>query len=114
MKNKILFIKKSWTFNHKMLIIALGLATAHVWPLIPLPDFSGEDIIYTAIAATSTKPTIESEIETRAIELYETNKALDLEKYRQDAIGEVFEELKIMLYESPFIDYDAMKDKHGY
>jgi hypothetical protein len=115
MKNKLEYTKQTWTYNHKLLIISLSLALAHVWPLLPLPalTLASEQITYEK-AATIEKETLEKQVEKRAIELYEQNKANDLEKYRHNAIKEINEQLQTMVYDSPFVDYDALKDKYGY
>jgi hypothetical protein len=70
-----------------------------------------ETMTYTA---TSTAYTLEREIEKRTIELYEKNRALDLERYRHEAIQSVNMQLSEILYVSPYVDYDALKAKYGY
>jgi hypothetical protein len=113
MKNKLQYIKNSWTYNHKLLIIALSLATAHVFPLIPLPNLvQAETIEYTKPPQINNS--LQAQIEQRAVELHEQNKAIDLEKYRHKAIEEKNLELQSMVKDSPFVDYDELKAKYGY
>lgn len=113
MKHKIEFIKQTWTYNHKTLIIALSLLAAHIYPLIPLPTLLYADtIVYTA--EPKQLNTIDSEIEKRTIELYEQNRLNDLERYRLEAIGQINEQLQDMVYLSPHIDYNELKARYGY
>lgn len=112
MQNKLQYIKQTWTYNHKMLIIALSLAVAHIAPLIPIPELHAEPITYTK------PPTIvynlDSEILKRTIQLYEQNRDIDLERYRLDAIGEINKELQNKVYSSDHVDYNELKTKYGY
>lgn len=113
MRNKITAIKATWTYRHKLLIVTLALAVAHIFPLIEIPPlFASETITYTA--EPKQLNTIDSEIEKRTIELYEQNRQTDLERYRLDAIGQINEELQDMVYLSPHIDYNELKTKYGY
>jgi hypothetical protein len=117
MKNKLQTIKQTWTYKHKSLIIILSLLVALYYPvyIAPyIPSWPTATVTYYAPQATSTPPTLETEVQARTLELYEQNKAHDLEKYRHEAIKEVNEQLQGMLYNSPHIDYEAMKDKYGY
>ena len=50
----------------------------------------------------------------RAQELYDQNRAMDLEKYRMEAIVEGRDMLVDIMDESEFVDYDALKEKYGY
>jgi hypothetical protein len=114
MKNTITKIRNTWTYNHKAAIVALALALAHVYPayIAPyLPSWPENTVVY---HNTTTPYTIEDEIEARALELYNENKAIDLEKYRQEAIREMNEKLLALVYKSPYVDYKALKEKHGY
>ena len=112
MQNKLQTIKQSWTYNHKMLIIALSLAVAHIYPLIEWPTINAQVIEY------QKPPTIvynlDTEIAKRTIELYELNRDIDLERYRLDAIGEINKELQNKVYTSDHVDYEALKTKYGY
>ena len=106
-------ITKSWTYNHKMLIVTLGLVTAHLIPLIPVPQWAiAETVTYTPTVATTTAIySIEDDIEKRTIELYEKNKKIDLEQYRLKAITQVSEELQARVYVSPYVDYKAINEE---
>lgn len=106
-------IKNSWTYNHKTLIIALALAVAHVYPLIEWPTLQADTITYTK-TATITPYSLDDEINRIALELYEQNRANDLERYRLDAIAVLNEQLQDKVYLSPHIDYDKLKDRYGY
>ena len=61
-------------------------------------------------------PTLQEQLESRAHELREdpNNKAMDLEKYRQEALREVNQSLQAELGNSPFINYEELEAKHGY
>jgi hypothetical protein len=112
MKNKLELIKNTWTYQHKLLLVTLALAVAHVWPLIPLPTLQAATIEY------QKPPTIvynlDTDIAARTIKLYEQNKATDLERYRLEAIGDINKELQNKVYESDHVDYDELKTKYGY
>lgn len=110
MKNTIHKIKNSWTFNHKTLIIALSLAVAHVWPLIPWPQT--EAIEYTKPAATDKPLTLAEKAEQRAKELYKENEQFDLEKYRHEALKEMNKELLSLIDDSPYINYKDLAEKY--
>ncbi len=112
MRNKLQYIKGTWTYNHKTAIIAIAMLVAHIWPLVPLPTLYAEEIVYTA--ATVPPATIDTEIEKRTIKLYEQNRATDLERYRLDAIGEINKELQEKVYKGEYVDYDELKTKYGY
>lgn len=117
MKTKLQNIKQTWTYNHKSLIIIASLLVALYYPvyIAPLiPSWPEATATYYPLQATTTPATLESEVLARTLELYEQNKAHDLEKYRHEAIKEVNEQLQGMLYNSPHIDYAAMKEQYGY
>jgi hypothetical protein len=113
MKQKIEQIKRSWTWNHKMFILTLGLAVAHVWPHIPLPELKANTVSYVS-SGVQQELGLAYQIEQRAIELYEENRDMDLEKYRHDAISELNRELQKLVNDSPFINYEELKEKFGY
>lgn len=110
MKNTLTTIRNSWTYQHKTLILALALLTAHIYPLIPMPK--AEAIQYQAEPVIDTS--IEMKLQERARELYKENEHMDLEKYRLEAIRELNTELLRMIDESPFVDYEAMSETYGY
>lgn len=108
-------IKQTWTWNHKLLIVTIALTVAHITPLVPLPTLPTLQANTVTYTASSTAPyTIESELLARTITLYESNKANDLERYRLQAIQELNQELQVMVFTSPHVDYDAMRDEYGY
>ncbi len=113
MRNKLEYIKNTWTYNHKTAIIALSLAVAHVVPLIPIPTLQADTITYEK-AATIEQYTLDTEIAARTIQLYEQNRDTDLEKYRLDAIGQINKELQQKVYKSEHVDYKELKAKYGY
>ena len=103
-------IKQSWTYNHKLLLVTISLAIAHIVPLVPLPTIEANTVTYTAPEAYS----MASHVEARAHELYAENRPYDLERYRQDALVELSHEIEPLLYTSPFIDYEALHNKYGF
>lgn len=111
MKNKIV---QSWTWNHKLLIVTLALAVANVYQsgIIEIPKLQAETIRYDR--PVEEDHSLEAKVERRAVELHEQHKALDLERYRQEAIREMNDQLMLISNESPYIDYQALKDKYGY
>lgn len=110
MKKTIDTIRNSWTWNHKALLFALGLLTAQIYQVIPFPEPEVVEYTRTPLVDTS----IEYKLQQRARELYKENEAMDLEKYRLEAIRELNSELLGMMDDSPFIDYKNMQDKYGY
>jgi len=112
MQNKLQYIKNSWTYNHKMLIIALALTVAHLYPLIEWPTLYAEEITYTKPPQVTYN--LDTEILKRTIELYEQNRDIDLERYRLDAIGEINKELQNKVYSSDHVNYEELKAKYGY
>lgn len=111
MQNKLQYIKQTWTYNHKTLIIALALAVAHVAPLVPLPELHAEPITYTK-TATTTSESLEAKIERKTLEIYKILEPINLERARQEAIRETADELMLMTYDSPYIDYEAMSNQY--
>ena len=111
MKNKLTQLKATWTYNHKLLIVTLALVVAHIYPLIPLPELHAEPITYTK-TATTTSESLEQKIERKTLEIYKILEPINLEKARQEAIREVSDELMLMTYDSPYIDYEAMSAKY--
>lgn len=117
MRNKLETIKKTWTWNHKTVIVAIALFVANVYQAgyISLPTLEAEEISYTRPVATTTVPySLAEEVEMRAYELRELNKNYDLEKYRQEALLEKKDEILLLSGDSPFIDYQALKEEFGY
>lgn len=112
MKNKLQTLKQTWTYNHKLLIITIALATAHVIPLIPVPDLS----LYAATIehVNPPQPTLADMVEARAREIYQERANIYLEQSRQEAIQEYGHHLLSLSATSTFIDYEAMKEKYGY
>ena len=107
-------IKQTWTYNHKLLIVTISLAVAHIAPLVPLPDIQAYNTPVTYIATTTAIYSLESEIENRTIELYNQGKDMDMERYRQQAIADINIQLQGIVYKSPYVNYDELKDKYGY
>ena len=117
-KHYIETIKTSWTWNHKLLLVTMSLAVAVVVqsgiidPYIPRIEASSTiEYVKAPVQATSTLAT---RVEQRAQEMYKQNEAMDLEKYRHEAIREINDELLSLTDESPFVDYQALKEKYGY
>jgi len=94
-----------------MLIIALSLATAHVWPLIQWPQVNAEPITYEK-PPTIVPFTLEQKAEQRAREIYKEREAYDLEKYRHEALTELNAQLLDMIDDSPFVDYKDLDAKY--
>ena len=112
MKNKLEYIKNSWTYNHKMLIIALSLATAHVYPLIEWPTIQAETVTYEK-PATVIPFTLEQKAEQRAREIYKERESYDLEKYRHEALKEMNTHLLDMIDDSPFVNYKDLEAQYA-
>lgn len=108
------YIKQTWTWNHKLLIVTIALLVANVYQsgIVEIPTLQAEEIRYER--PVQEDHSLEAQLERRAIELHEQNKAIDLEHYRQEAIREMNVQLLEMSSESPFVDYQELKDKYGY
>ena len=104
-------IRQTWTYNHKLLLVTISLATALVVPLVPVPTWPDNAVGYEKPQAVFT---LEQHVEARARELYQEREAMDLEKYRQEAIQELGGALLEMSVVSPYVDYDALRDEYGY
>jgi hypothetical protein len=113
MQNKLQYIKSTWKYRHKLLIATIALAVAHIAPLVPVPELHAEPITYTK-PVTVTAYSLDDEISRRALELYDQNRASDLERYRLDAIADINKELQNRVYLSPHIDYEELKARYGY
>ncbi len=92
-------IKETWTYNHKHLLVTISLVVAIIIDsgIIPLPTIEASTVEYIAVDNS-----IKAQIERRAYELYDQNRAYDLERYRHDALVELSESIEPMLYDSPF------------
>lgn len=114
MKQKLNNIKQTWTYQHKTLILTLALATVILIQndILPIPKIQAEEITYERAQPADTS--LEAKVEQRAEELYNENKNIDLERYRQEAIRETNDYLMQMTYTSPYVDYDALAEKYGY
>lgn len=120
-KNYITTIRTSWTWNHKLLVVTMSLALAVVIqsgiidPYIPRIEASNSIEVYIAPVETEeATSTLSTRVEKRAQEMYKQNEAMDLEKYRQEAIREINDELLVLTGDSPFVDYEALKEQYGY
>lgn len=115
MRNKLEQIKQTWTYRNKLLIVILSLILALLIEseMITLPKLEAEETFYEKTTLV-VQTTMESNIEKRAEELYIENKDMDMEKYRQQAIMEANEYLLEMTYKSPYVDYEALKERYGY
>ena len=80
--------------------------------IIEIPTLQAEIIRYDRPAQEDNS--LEAQVERRAVELHEIHKGIDLERYRQEAIRELTDQLMLISNESPYIDYQALKDKYGY
>lgn len=115
MKNKLQYIRQTWTYNHKSLIIIAALLLALYYPVYIEPNLpTWETAEATYIKPETPKSTLDTEIEKRTIELYEQNRNMDLERYRLDAISELNKQLQSKVLNSPHIDYMQMQDEYGY
>lgn len=110
MREKLL---ATWTWNHKLLIVTMALTLALLieTDIIVIPTFPNEAIAYEKPFVDTS---LEAKVEKRAMELYVENRAFDLEKYRQEAIREVGDELMRVSDVSPYVDYQALEKKYGY
>lgn len=118
-KNYLTIIRTSWTWNHKLLVVTMSLAVAVVVqsgiidPYIPRLEASNT-VVYNAPVEVQASSTLATRVEKRAQEMYKQNEAMDLEQYRQEAIREINDELMVLTGDSPFVDYEALKEKYGY
>lgn len=119
-KQHLATIRTTWTWNHKLLILTMSLATAVVFqsgivdPYIPRIEASNTIEVYIAPVEVKATSTLATRVEERAQEMYKRNEAMDLEQYRQEAIREINDELLILTGDSPFVDYEALKEQYGY
>jgi len=111
-KQSIHTVQNSWTWNHKAAIVALSLFAAHLYPLIPLPQATADTVTYTRPPVIDTS--IEMKLQDRAREMYKQNESMDLERYRLEAIKELNNSLLDMMNDSPFVNYEELKDTYGY
>lgn len=102
-------IKETWTYNHKHAIITLSLFIAlTVIAIEPrIPRIQADTVTYHAPQSLADR------VEARAIELYNSRREIDLEQYRLDAINELGDELYTLTQTSPFVDYEAIRDKYA-
>lgn len=115
MRDKLQYIKNSWTYNHKSLIIIAALLLALYYPAYiepNLPTWPTAEATYNKPATTQS--TLDTEILKRTLELYEQNRNMDLERYRLDAISELNKQLQGKVMNSPHIDYNDMEAEYGY
>lgn len=107
-------ITQTWSYNHKTLIALIALLIVVVLQS-GLWDVYKPAALQPEVMAYQREPQgLEQEIEARARELYAQNQDLDLERYRQEAMQEILEELQALTSESPFVDYQELKEKYGY
>ncbi len=116
MKNKLKNIKNTWTYNHKMLIIALSLALVTVIQSGKLDKYVPTMPTYAATIEHVNPPqlTLADIVEERAHEIYQERAAIYLEQSRQEAIQEYGHKLLTLTGTSTFVDYDALKAQYGY
>lgn len=110
MKQYIDKMQDTWTMTHKQLIVIISLAV-----VIICLEFGGAvnnfiahveaygEVSYLQVDTCD----LECELEVRALELYEANRGMDLERYRIQALQE---NLRV----SSFVDYDELEQKYGY
>jgi len=89
--------------------VVAGLMTYNVVQLV-----EEDGVVEYEKAETLVCPSLQEQLAQRAEELREDNKAMDLEKYRQEAIREANTNLQGELNNSPFIDYEELAQKYGY
>jgi hypothetical protein len=105
-------VTSTWSWNHKQLIVIASLALALIIdsgiidPVIPTLEAEATYI--------APRTTLADQLEDRAYALYEANRQMDLEKYRQQAIQELGHELVALSATSTFVDYNELKEKYGY
>lgn len=114
-------IVTSLPYRHFQLVVIVGLVTGiglQAWqPWQYLPQASAIEYVSGAVVIDddcNQKCLLNRWATLRAKELYKENEAMDLEKYRLQAIVEGKDMLVSIMDESEFIDYDAMYDKYGY
>lgn len=108
------YIKHTWSYNHKTLIVCVALFVALVvqsgLPGLYQPALFQNEVI----AYERERMGLDATIEARAYELYENSREMHLEKHRQEAIQEVLHELSALSEQSPFVDYEELKAQYGY
>lgn len=109
-------IKQSWTYNHIWVVVSMALAV-----VILVIEYGGaaEKLLESLAAAQAVAYErelceLECQLEERALEIYAERRQMDLERYRQEAIQEHATYLLSLSEESPFVDYQQLRDKFGY
>jgi hypothetical protein len=115
MKNKIAQLKNTWTYNHKTLIIALALGLAHIYPayiaphMPTLPTYAAT-IEHVNLPQMPPQDALMAKIEARTLEIYKALEPVNKERARQEALREMSDELLQMSYNSPYVDYEAIRE----
>lgn len=112
----IAVFRLAWACKHLIITLTLfvslfvesGLATMY---LPEIPEVNADVIAYNVNVENDA---IDASLERRALELFEINKDVILEQYRQEAITEHMQELLSLSTASPFVDYDELEAKFGY
>jgi cell division protein FtsL len=104
-------MQSTWAYNHKHLLVTLSLVVALIWQSgilqaqLPKPE---------VLAYEQPVTDLDAQIQERAQELYKEQELWDLERYRRQAIDEMLQELLTISETSPYLDFDALKEKYGY
>ena len=108
----------SWTWNHKHLLVTLALAVVVVIQsdvLTPhLPSITFNEVYASTVTYEKPEDPLEVLVEKRALEMYQANREFDLENYRQEALRDMNSELIGLITDSPFVDYEALREQYGY
>ena len=102
-------VSQTWTYNHKLLIVCMSLVVVIGWQ-----EYGGEviDLIPTAQAVyyESQECDLGCKIEEGARKLYLERESIDMERYRLEVINTYNRELLELTYDSPFVDYELIKE----
>ncbi len=102
-----------------MLILSLSLALAliypvHIAPHLPVMPIYAATTEYVNPPLEAEIDPLEAKITAKTLEIYAALEPVNKERARQEAIRQLSEELLSMTYDSPHVDYDALKAEYGY
>lgn len=102
--------------NHKLKIYTVAVTAVALLMTYNTARLVGEagDLVVVKAEVVAC-PSLTDQLEARAYELREEkgNKAMDLERYRQEALREQNLNIQDLIYISPFVDFAELKEEHG-
>jgi hypothetical protein len=111
-------IKNSWTYKHIQFVIILGLVTGIAFESLQVKTVVANALAFDGPIEYVKEPEIPCDLDclilAKTNERFAANRSHYMEQSRLEALVDVRDMLISRMDESPYVDYEALKNQYGY